>query len=372
MITVQTNLITNDTIQKIKEHQKIHFEKLGNWIVAGSGNYEKTQNDGRYRTNCNTYKDTITCEDHKVKGIKVRFYHCNKLDCENCFIHASSARARKINNKLLELKREAKENGIKTGNIIHLVLSPKPEFVRSYLKDYKSVKRLRRKIFRMLKDSGMFAGVLFTQLHSLKCENCGERAEDCTCGEKKLNKSLNPHFHALGYGYLTSSEEFREKYEGWMYLNLGRREDAYHTIFYILTQVAIWRKEDGNLNPAYQSFGWLKSNKLVPITQRVVYQRDKCPICRKPRKEIVRGIHKIANKKAKKLFDPLRKGNFLIAISEKDLMLGKEVLYKRILIKYSIKNVETLRNLTTENILRYRNYRRKKAKDTEKAGNGYG
>jgi len=67
MITVQTNLITSDTIQKIKERQKIDFEKLGSWIVAGSGNYEKIQDDGRYRKNCNTFKDAITCKDHKVK-----------------------------------------------------------------------------------------------------------------------------------------------------------------------------------------------------------------------------------------------------------------------------------------------------------------
>ena len=343
MLLLETNIILSETIQKIKDEQSIKFERLENWVIAGSGNYEKTTNDGRYRSNCNTYRDSITCESHKIKGLKVRFNHCNKLDCTSCFIHASSERARKINNKILKLQREARNRGIKTGNVIYLVLSPKPEFVLSQLKDYESIKRLRRKIFIMLKKAGIFAGVMINQLHSIKCKKCGKPEETCDCKDKQLIKALNIHFHILGYGYLINSEEFRKENNGWMYVNLGRREDAYNTIFYILTRVSIWRKEDGKLNPAYQMFGWLKSNKFVPISQRIVYRKDKCPICKKARKKILDGVKTIKNQESykglipyierinnakadlKDVIDQKSKKKMFIEVSEKHIVLGKEI-----------------------------------------------
>ncbi|TKJ23162.1 MAG: hypothetical protein CEE42_12235 [Promethearchaeota archaeon Loki_b31] len=393
MLLLETNINSSKIIQKIKNEQNIKFEQLENWIVAGSGNYEKTQNDGRYRSSCNTYRDSITCESHKIKGLKIRFNHCNKLDCTSCFIHASSARARKINNKILKLQRVARNRGIKIGNVIHLVLSPKPEFFLSQLKDYESVKKLRRKIFRMLKNAGIFAGVMFTQLHSIKCKKCGKPDETCACKDKQLIRALNIHFHVLGYGYLINSEEFRKKNKGWMYVNFGRRKDAYSTIFYILTRVSIWRKNDGKLNPAYQIFGWLKSNKFVPIKQRVVYERDKCPICKKARKKILDGVKYIKNQESDKVafssidrinelkaesknklikdtIDQKTKKRVFIEVSEKDLVLGKEIFYKRIEVEYEFKNVDELRRITTINKMRYR--KDKRENENFKEGNGYG
>ena len=397
MLLLDANVISSDTIQKIKNEQSIPFERLENWVIAGSGNYEKTTNDGRYRSNCNTYRDSVTCESHKIKGLKVRFNHCNKLDCVSCFIHASSERARKINNKIFQLQREARKQGIKIGNVIHLVLSPKPEFILSQLKDYQSVKRLRRKIFRMLKNAGIFAGVMFTQLHSIKCKKCGNPEENCDCKDKQLYRALNIHFHVLGYGYLINSEEFRKENKGWMYVNLGRRKDAYNTIFYILTRVSLWRKNDGKLNPAYQTFGWLKSNKLVPISQRVVYKSDKCPICKKGRKKIISGvkikknqesykglipyIEKInklkANSKDKLVKDVINqksRKNLFIEVSEKDIVLGKEIFYARIEVEFELRKVEELRRLATINKMRYGKEKRERESESEilKEGNGYG
>lgn len=300
-----------------------------------------------------------------------------------------------MNNKIQKFQREARNRGIKIGNIIYLVLSPKPEFVLSQLKDYQSVKKLRKKIFRMLKKAGIFAGVTFTQLHSVKCKKCGKPEENCTCKDKQLIKALNIHFHILGYGYLINSEEFRKENNGWMYVNFGRREDAYNTIFYILTRVSMWRKDDGKLNPVYQMFGWLKSNKFMPISKRVVYNRDKCSVCKKARKKILDGVKTIINQESysgllpyierinklkadskdklvKEVIDQKSKKRAFIEVSEKDLVLGKEILYARIEVKYELKNLDELRRLTTINKMRYRKDKKDNESEILKEGNGYG
>ena len=104
----QSQAITSEVIKKIKEHQKLGFENFSNWIPVGSGNYEKTQDDGRYRDNCNEYRGIVTCENHKIESLKMVFNHCNKLDCETCCIHAVSDRARMLNEELIASQKESK------------------------------------------------------------------------------------------------------------------------------------------------------------------------------------------------------------------------------------------------------------------------
>jgi len=67
LIAIQSHAITSKVIQDIKQHQTIDYENFSNWIPAGSGNFEKTKTDGWYRENCNTYRDTITCEYHRIE-----------------------------------------------------------------------------------------------------------------------------------------------------------------------------------------------------------------------------------------------------------------------------------------------------------------
>ncbi len=54
----------NKLINQIKKNQKLEFKRLANWVIAGSGNFEKTQTDGRYRDNCNTFRKFFFGGDH--------------------------------------------------------------------------------------------------------------------------------------------------------------------------------------------------------------------------------------------------------------------------------------------------------------------
>ena len=266
------------------------------------------------------------------------------------------------------------------------------------MKDYNEFLEFRSdEIFTMLKDCGIFAGTIFTQLWSYKCQVCGKEEDKCICQEKELERKLNPHFHVLGFGYLKGNKEFREQYEDWVYVNLGRRRDGYHTIFYILTNVALWRKADGKLKPAYQSFGYLKSNQFAQIKEKVKFIIDRCPICKKPRKRIVNGVQihtapeevrnsiilfnrdknqtlsteKIPNKKIDDLLKLNQNKAYLINVSEKDIVFGREIKYKRVVREYKLLDVYGLRKITMKNIVQYRKDKKKWERD-EKEGNGYG
>ncbi len=398
MIAIQSHAITSKVIQDIKQHQTIDYENFSNWIPAGSGNFEKTKTDGWYRENCNTYRDTITCEHHRIESLKLIFNHCNKLDCETCFIHASSDRARILNERLLEFQKEAKKYGIKTGNILHIIFNPKNNLALKRMKDYNEFLEFRsNEIFTMLKDCGIFAGIIFTQLWSYKCQICGKEERKCICQEKELERELNPHFHVVGFGYLKNNREFREQYEDWVYINLGRRKDGYHTIFYILTNAALWRNEDGKLKPAYQSFGYLKSSEFVQIKEKIKFINDRCPICKKPRKKVVKGVEvhtdpveirnsislsnraqnqiilgeKLLHKKVEGLFNHNQNKIYLLNVSENYIVLGSEMKYKRIIREYKFLNIEWLRQITMKNRIQYKKDRKKWEKDN-KQGNGYG
>ena len=398
MLVIKTNVITSPVIKEVKAHQKIKYESFSKWIPAGSGNFEKTRIDGLYRENCNTYRDTMTCEDHRIESIKLIFNHCNKLDCETCFIHAASDRARTINERFLEFQKEARKHGIKTGNILHIIFSPKKDSALKRMRGYNEFLEYRRdEIFTMLKDCGIFAGIIFTQLWSYKCQICGKEEDNCTCHDKELERKLNPHFHVLGFGYLKDNKEFQEQYKDWVYINLGRRRDGYHTIFYILTNVALWRKSDGKLKPAYQSFGFLKSSQFAQIKEKVRFINDRCPICKNPRKRIVNGVQihiapeevknsilifnndrnqtllteKTPNKKIAELLKLTQNNAYLIHVSEKDIVLGREVKYKRIVREYRILDIDGLQERTMKNKVQYRKDK-KKLERFEKQGNGYG
>ncbi len=119
---------------------------------------------------------------------------------------------------------------------------------------------------------------------------CGKEEDNCDCQEKEMERKLNPHFHVLVFGYLKNNDEFREQYEDWVYVNIGRGKNAYLTIFYILTNVALWRKADGKLKPAYKSFGYLKSNEFVKVEEKIKFVNDRCPTCKEPRKRVVTGV----------------------------------------------------------------------------------
>ena len=386
-------------IKKIREVETRKDISYGNWILVGSGNYERIKDDGRYRENCNTYRETITCENHKISSLKPIFNHCKKLDCETCFMEASSERARSIASILDGFKTACKDVGIKIGRFIHIVLSPN-DIEDGILLNFPKFLKFRRKITKMMEQSGIFTGVIFTHIWTFRCKECGKIDHNCRCKEKMLVPRVKPHFHVLGYGYILNTSEFIERYPDWVIVNYGRRNNAYHTAFYSLTHGAIWRKVNGRLSKAYSYFGFLQSKKCTPIERIIKYTKEKCVYCQQPLKKVKRGIEilgdspqvdtSISLKHTAKLFgikpDGLTQQEIKTAISKcvyrnsnfkikpsKNIELGAEFRHKVIVKKYQINDIDALTRIMKNNRTMYKEDKKRRMFELKKEkNNDYG
>ncbi|MBN1802555.1 MAG: hypothetical protein JW891_13670 [Candidatus Lokiarchaeota archaeon] len=355
---------------QMKKGEKLEFERLGNWIIAGSGNYEKTQSDGRYREICNTYRGASTCEHHKTESLTPQFTRCRKFDCETCFPAAASEEARDIEHKLLSFKESAREQGIDIGDYASIVISYKDPL--KHLETYEAFKKLQRKAGSILKSNGLLGGVIINHAWALKCGHCNQKLSDCQCERIKLKATINHHFHAIGFGFLTHSKEFQKHHPGWIYVNHGRRKTLHETLFYCLSHCSLWRKPDGKLYPAYAYFGWLSSRKCRISDIKIGWRTARCCHCKKELKEIEQGVNVSGDRPVFPAHAPIRtrarnlgiktegkslhqlrleiqnrvmnNGNFKCSISEGELKLGKAVKFQVVTIAYEIKGLQKLRS----------------------------
>ncbi|MFX1392650.1 MAG: hypothetical protein ACFFAH_03665 [Promethearchaeota archaeon] len=391
----------NKIIKWRRQYKNKVYKKYSSWILAGSGNFKLTKDDGRYRMSCNTYRNAYTCENHPIKSMKIGLNHCNKFDCETCYTYTASNRALRISETMEALKGEAKKENINIGRIKHIMLMPKKISLLLFI-NYDKFLKFRRKVKKMLQECGIFAFAIFTHLWVLRCTNCGNEENICKCQEKDIFWELNPHFHVIGFGYMLNNQEFRKKFNYWIYRKFPDRKnikDAYNTVFYVLTHCALWKKPDGNLKPAYKDYGYLEVKELVTTRKRIKYKVHTCRYCKNTLREVVAGITpkgdqpnfrddmsllykakqlgvKKKGLKEKEMYRKLAQyvynnDNFKLEVVEQDLKLGKKVMAKKIVREYRIKDIDGLRRIVKENHRRYREDK-KKWNQNKKESNGYG
>ena len=197
--------ISRAKIQKVVKFAKADYEEFLNWIPAGS--------QKGYRDNCNKIRYELQCENDPESKRKV-YQHCNKLDCEKCFITTSSLKARRINERLMEFRRICYANKISIDKILHfsILFRKGKELIKTH-DDFNKFKR--NTLYPMLKEIGIIGGVIFLHIWSNICTDCGEKEYFCRCNEEErvLEKKINIHVHVLGFGYLMDKDEFKEKYD---------------------------------------------------------------------------------------------------------------------------------------------------------------
>ena len=81
--------------------------------------------------------------------------------------------------------------------------------------------------------------------------------------------------------------------------------------------------------------------------------------------------NRLSNEEIKEILNQSRRNIFFLNVSEKDIELGGEIKYKRIVRGYKLINIEGLRKITTINKMRYRKDKQISEKNTN-AGSEYG
>lgn len=167
-----------------------------------------------------------------------------------------------------------------------MVVSPSAQLVMEC--DYKRLKKLA---LRAARRAGVRGGCII--FHPW-------RENESADGTKNGTWRFSPHFHILGYGWVTETSDVYQE-TGWLVHNVGVRKSVYATLMYQLSHAGVWmgpsRKQrrqetSAGILPIAKStkyhtlswFGCLSYNKLrVPKCEREV---ERCPLCDEPLVEL--------------------------------------------------------------------------------------
>lgn len=303
----ETNGTKSNFKKWVRRYQFAPSEKLTNWERAGQGNYENSPENGKYLESCFMKLGDIACQDHLLKTVRKRRNHCGKFDCSSCFLATAFKRSDWIDYKIHAFKVQAlRQAKINIGNIIHAILLPNKRVSSLYLLNYEGFLKLRRKIEKLLMEAGMYAGYTFFHKDSLKCVECGygysqcecvceqckESFKDCTCNELHYEWRYNPHFHAIGYGYIEDYQRFRENHPKFLIITRERRKRALYTAYYILSHISLWRDSPlGRLKPAYKEFGMLSNREFGVVRAWKEYKFKHCIECGKKEKVVYNSVN---------------------------------------------------------------------------------
>ncbi len=214
-----------------------------------------------------------------------KYLHCYKLDCNVCFLTTCSKRAREITERLEKFKEQSVKGGLRVGRLKHVTISFPRESDRAQFETDKSYREFKRKtIYPLLRDIGLIGGFVFLHVWSTVCLNCNKSEYACTCPRNDLVKVVNIHVHAIGYGYLISSEEFNKRFPSFILQAHKPRTRAYSTVFYALRKGALYKKENKHVASPYSAFGWLTGSKFKKTKTTAHHQRARCEKCASPMK----------------------------------------------------------------------------------------
>lgn len=197
-------------------------------------------------------------------------HNCSKAHCPTCFRNWLKRRTQDSGRRLKQISKLLH----RAPN--HIVLSAGPDFDGS-----------SKQILKMVKAAGIIGGCKIFHAWRFREKATGQaiawKRTDINPNSKEKVPSYgteSPHWHILGWGYLTPSNEFYKK-TGWTYKNLGPRKDdsLYRTLYYQLSHATI----DGR-KQTLTWFGIVANNKLVTRVE-VEYQVKLCPHCKSEMKK---------------------------------------------------------------------------------------
>jgi len=244
----------------LSERREIHHSRQGilpiaksikspwgaEWVLPGHG--DPYGDCGAWRS-----KGCLNVEEHVQEGLEeeragkifIRRYRrsCLRASCPTCYESWAGKEAGKIAHRLGAWTK---------GRVIHVIVSPSQKDVCLL-----SYEQLRRKSYVVLKKSGFIGGSAI--FHPFR--------EDPT----SKTWYFSPHFHVLGYGWISRTKEGYERH-GWVVKNAGIRKTVSGTALYQLSHAGIHDKYH-----TVTWFGRLSYNKLrvAPLEE----EPEVCPAC---------------------------------------------------------------------------------------------
>jgi hypothetical protein len=220
-----------------KQYQKFYFNEVSTfgyrgWIFPGQGI--------KYVT-CGThhFKGCANTRAHPESKLYVKRVkdNCHRAECPEC----SPSWMVKTTEKAQERIKQGKPN--RNGTPIHVTLSPPKSEYFKYKTD-QGAKKQRRKANRIAKNVGMTGAMVTFHPYRESCSKCGgekgyKNMKICKkCGNDTFLWYWSPHYHLIGYGWITGVANNYVK-TGWIVKNHRIRKDVGATIYYQLSHCGI-------------------------------------------------------------------------------------------------------------------------------------
>lgn len=225
--------------------KSLHWHEVGQDPTAGW----QLPGQGIAYWNCGQF--TVKgCLEHNPGYFKKFKRNCGRASCPICYRSWLVKATDKVVKRI-----EAGKPGGRSRKPIHVTASP-PVNVRALLLTKKGYLKHRRLAITLLKEAGLFGGVLI--YHPYR--------------ETDLKKwYFSPHFHAICYGWVKAVDVFYRT--GWVIKNHLVRRDIGATAFYQLSHAGV--KSGHHVVSWWGSCSWRQLKRLPP--ERA--EPETCPIC---------------------------------------------------------------------------------------------
>lgn len=244
----------------VQKHEIIPKTKI--WTIVGGG--EKYDQCGEF-----SWKGCLNTSAHNphfnnsgilqkggqafVKGYKSS---CDRAECPECFERWAGKQAHRSALRIKSYKAGFRKP-------IHITISV-PEKDYNKCDDEFLYKEVRSTAYKLALQAGFKGGNLV--FHPFRKDDRGWY--------------YSPHFHAVGYGWITQTKEIYEK-TGYIVKNLLVRKSTLGTIFYQLSHAGVSLLKVKGKKYGYNTITWfgeLSYNKLKFVPEKP--EPEKCPHCK--------------------------------------------------------------------------------------------
>lgn len=235
-----------------------------------------------------------SCEHDIGHYVQIEPDHCGSLSCPNCAPYLVQYNSIEQAQKILSGSKYAESNDRADRVLQHIAVSP-PERVYYKFLTPDGFAEMSKYAVKIATEIGLKGGmVIFHPYRQNGISDDDDLPEDyvptATNDGNKRSARFSPHFHIIGFGWVTpSSADFMQTHKGWMYkaLRTGQKRlrtlpDVVGVVNYVMSHVGLYSEASVQRFGRKQSINWFgmcNSRVLSNVGEIRVHTQRLCEIC---------------------------------------------------------------------------------------------
>ena len=276
---------TYGIVYSLPDGSEIGEDDIIDWITPGHG-----RNCGK-----SVRAHTIeSCEHDIGHYVQIEPDHCGSLSCPNCAPYLVQYNSIEQAQKILSGAKFAQNSNHADGIIQSVVISPPEELYYKFLTP-SGCEEMSKYADKIASEIGLKGGLRVLHVYRQNGVNDDdELPEDytptATNDGNKHSARFSPHFHYVGFGWITpSSADFVRSHKGWMYkaLRTGHKRlksfpDVVAVVNYLMSHVGLYSEASVQKYGRKQSINWVglcNSRNMANIGEIRLHTQRLCEVC---------------------------------------------------------------------------------------------